>query len=120
MCLYTVGFSAIGLETFFQKRGERMKHEVRRTLLLGLVLLLSASLAFAQGIVTGSMSGSVHDQQGAVIQGAKVTAREVGTNREYATESDAEGRFSLRALPVGTYNVAVEAANFSKLNVANV
>lgn len=97
-----------------------MKHEVRRTLLLGLVLLLSASLAFAQGIVTGSISGSVQDQQGAVIQGAKITARETGTNREFTTESDAEGRYSLRGLSVGTYNVTIEAANFSKLNVANV
>ncbi len=97
-----------------------MKHEVRKTLLLGLVLLLSVSLAFAQGIVTGSISGAVQDQQGAVIQGAKITAREVGTNREFATESDAAGRFSLRALPVGTYNVIVDAANFSKLNVVNV
>ncbi|MGH9510343.1 MAG: carboxypeptidase regulatory-like domain-containing protein, partial [Terriglobales bacterium] len=97
-----------------------MTHEVRRTLLLGLVLLLSANLAFAQGIVTGSISGAVQDQQGAVIQGAKVTAREVDTNRVFTTESDATGRFSLRALPVGTYNVTLEAASFSKLNVAGV
>ncbi len=97
-----------------------MKRAVGRTLLLGLVLLLSASLSFAQGIVTGSISGTVQDQQGAVIQGAKITTREVGTNREFTTETDATGRFSLRALPIGTYNVSIEAANFSKLNVGGV
>ncbi len=97
-----------------------MNQKISSTLLLGLVLLLSASLAFAQGVVTGSISGTVQDQQNAVIQGAKVTAREMGTNREFSAESDATGRYSLRALPVGNYNVTIEAANFNKVLVGGV
>ncbi|HXE92163.1 MAG TPA: TonB-dependent receptor [Terriglobales bacterium] len=97
-----------------------MTRKLSSILAIGMTLLLGANLAFAQGIVTGTITGTVEDQQGAVISGATVTAREVNTNREFKTESDATGRFSLRALPVGTYRVSIEAANFNKLTLEQV
>ncbi|HXE90806.1 MAG TPA: TonB-dependent receptor [Terriglobales bacterium] len=87
---------------------------------LFVLLLLTASLAFGQGIVTGSISGTVVDQQQAVISGAKVTAEDVGTSQKYSTTTDNTGAFTIRALPVGTYNVSIEATGFQQLRIRNV
>jgi outer membrane receptor protein involved in Fe transport len=76
------------------------------------LLLVGASLAFGQGIVTGSISGTVQDPQGAVVPGAAVTATELSTNRVYHTVSTSSGAISISALPPGEYKVHVEAPNF--------
>ena len=90
--------------------------------LLGLVLisgLLSTSLAVAQ-TVTGSISGAVVDQSGAAVPAAEVHVTNTETNKLYSTASDANGRFHLALLPVGTYNVEVSKANFRKLALSGV
>jgi outer membrane receptor protein involved in Fe transport len=83
-------------------------------LLALLTLLFAATFAMAQGIVTGSISGTVEDAQGAVLTNAKITAKEVATNRVYSGETTSSGNFSLRTLPPGTYTVTIEAPNFRK------
>jgi outer membrane receptor protein involved in Fe transport len=83
-------------------------------------LLLSATLTFGQGIVTGSISGTVEDAQGAVVPGAKITATELSTNREYTTVSTSAGVVALRGLPPGTYKVQVESPTFRNFESANV
>src|SRR6266852_4267896 len=77
-----------------------------------LALLFATAFAMAQGIVTGSMSGTVEDPQGAVVTNAKITAKEIATNRVYTGDSSNGGVVALRALPPGTYEVTVEAPNF--------
>src|SRR6266404_1336872 len=79
-----------------------------------LALLFAAAFAMAQGIVTGSISGTVEDAQGAVVTNAKITAKEVATNREYSGETSTSGSFTLRALPPGSYILTIEAPNFRK------
>ncbi|MFY9559675.1 MAG: TonB-dependent receptor [Terriglobales bacterium] len=83
-------------------------------LLALLALLFAAAFAMAQGIVTGSISGTVEDAQGAVVTNAKVTAKDVATNREYSGDTGSSGIFTLRALPPGTYAVTIQAPNFRK------
>jgi len=83
-------------------------------LLALLTLLFATAFAMAQGIVTGSISGTVEDAQGAVVTNAKITAKDVATNREYSGESGTSGSFTLRALPPGTYTLTIEAPNFRK------
>src|SRR5258708_38800417 len=83
-------------------------------LLTLLTLLFASVVAMAQGIVTGSISGTVEDAQGAVVINAKITAKDVATNREYSGESGTSGSFTLRALPPGTYVLTIEAPNFRK------
>ena len=68
--------------------------------------------ANAQGIVTGSISGTVQDAQGAVLTGARVTATQLGTNRELTTQTNSAGIFALRQLPIGKYDVKIEAPSF--------
>jgi hypothetical protein len=76
------------------------------------VSLLFSALGFAQ-IVTGTLTGTVTDQQGAVVPGATVTItnRATGAVRT-ATTGDA-GTYSLPETQPGTYTVKVTKAGFS-------
>jgi len=77
-----------------------MKHPFRFVpLTLAFFLLLSSYLVLGQGIVTGSISGTVQDSQGAIVPGAKITATELSTNRTYTTVSTSGGVIALRGLP---------------------
>ena len=93
----------------------------RLTAIFACVLLLfSAAALFGQGIVTGSVNGTVEDQQHAVVPGATVTAVATATNLKYTTTTTNTGYFSIPNLPVGSYNVTVEAQKFSKLAINGV
>jgi hypothetical protein len=92
----------------------------RTVWLVCLMLVLSTTFALGQGIVTGSIAGTVVDPQKAVVPGAKVAAKNVATNVEYKTTTNDQGYFSIRSIPTGTYAVSVQAPNFKRLDVANV
>ncbi len=81
--------------------------------LLFLVVLL-ASLAFSQD-ARGRVVGTVVDQSGAVIPNARVTAVNVATGDKRQTTSDSQGAYQVLQLPIGTYQVTVEAQGFRKL-----
>ena len=87
---------------------------------LSIAFLLSSSTASGQGIVTGTISGTLQDAQGAVIAGAGVNAIREGTGTQFSATSDSQGYFELKALPIGAYNVTVEAAGFRKLLLNHV
>ncbi len=90
---------------------------------LGVVLsfaLLVSGLALGQGIVTGSIVGTVQDPQGAVVTGAKVVAKDAATNREFTAQTNAAGVFAVRLLPPGSYNVRIEAGDFRAYEATNV
>jgi len=89
-------------------------------LLCILLVMGMTMLAFGQGIVTGSLSGTVVDPQGAVIVGAKVTATNTATNQSASDVTNAAGAYSIRQLPPGSYNVSISAPNFQTLNVKAV
>lgn len=76
------------------------------------VLLLSThQAAFAQGI-TGSMTGTVTDQSGAVVAGAAVTIREVDTNALRTVKTSDAGTFTVTQLQPGHYTVKIEKTGF--------
>lgn len=92
-----------------------MQNDFRKTiasLLIVLMVVFCASFAPAQGIVTGSISGTVEDPAGALVAGAKINAKDLATNREFTAETTGTGIFSLRSLPPGEYNVRIEAPRF--------
>ena len=87
-----------------------------RTFLLvavGVAALVAAPLAAQETVNYGSIRGRVLDPQGGVIQGAKVTARQVDTNVAIDALTDDEGRFRFPYLRVGVYSVAVSANGFN-------
>ena len=82
-----------------------------------LVFLLGALFAFsvvALGQNTGTISGTVQDQSGAVIAGANVKAQNPATSFTRETTSATNGFYRFDQLPVGTYTVSVEAAGFKR------
>ncbi|HEV2200065.1 MAG TPA: carboxypeptidase-like regulatory domain-containing protein [Bryobacteraceae bacterium] len=82
------------------------------------VLLFSASL-FAQGNF-GRILGTVTDQTGAVLPGAKVTVLDTERGIARALTTDAAGEYNAPTLIPGTYTVRVEASGFKRLDRQNV
>ncbi|MGD0521720.1 MAG: carboxypeptidase regulatory-like domain-containing protein [Terracidiphilus sp.] len=82
----------------------------KRSYLLFLFIVFVAIMAWAS--VGGSISGTVKDPSGSVIPHANVTVREVNTALTAATHTDGKGRYTLPVLPVGHYELNVEAPGF--------
>jgi hypothetical protein len=80
--------------------------------LLIAVLLSFSVVAFGQ--TTGTISGTVKDEKGAVIPNATVTARNIERNISRNLQTGGDGNYRFENLPVGPYEVSVEATGFSK------
>lgn len=86
-----------------------------RGFLLGILILGLAVLSFAQSqALNGQIEGTITDQNGASVPNASVTARNIDTGAERKTTTDESGVYRLPLLPLGTYRVTVEVANFKK------
>jgi hypothetical protein len=79
---------------------------------IGLVLVLVAATGLSAQTFRGTILGTVTDPSGAVISGAKVSVKNLGTGLERTTETSADGSYALPELPIGTYNVTVTQAGF--------
>src|SRR5215467_6294726 len=87
------------------------------------VLLLVAASFPLRAQTTGSfatISGSVVDPDGKVVPNAAVSAKNDLTGAVRSTTSDAEGRFSVAALAVGTYTLEVSAPGFATARNASL
>ena len=75
------------------------------------VLAAYGSLLFGQtGLAT--LTGTVTDQTGAVVPGATVSARHVDTGRVLKVTTSSTGNYSVPQMPIGGYEVTVEATGF--------
>ena len=61
---------------------------------------------------TGTITGQVKDPSGAVVPGATVKARNLGTNAESTSVTDGTGGYVVSRLPVGRYTVSIELSGF--------
>src|SRR2546427_12520685 len=89
-----------------------------RLLPIALLSLLLALIALAD--VTGTISGVITDQSGAVISSAEVTVTNAGTNATFRARSTDEGVFTLNALPIGVYNLTVSNRGFKRFEARNI
>ena len=89
-----------------------------RLSLIAICLFISTLAAFAQG-ESGSITGVVTDQDGVVVSGAQIQAKNLKTGALYKTASSTTGNYTLEQLPAGTYELAnpVMGLNFRKENV---
>ena len=80
-----------------------------------LVLVLICVVAgAAQGVNTATLSGTVMDQQGQTVEGAKVTLTSTATGAERTAVSEDNGRYTLVGIPPGQYKMTVDGgANFN-------
>jgi len=63
---------------------------------------------------TGTIAGTVIDPSGASVPGAKVTVVNTATGLSRQTTTATDGGYVFPLLPVGTYNVVVEASGFRR------
>src|SRR5712675_1011698 len=77
-------------------------------LMVPLLILVFAASSFAQ--TTASIQGTVSDQSGAAVVGAKVTVKALGMER--TTQTSSTGSYEVPALPPGTYSVQVQMTGF--------
>ena len=82
--------------------------------LLRLILLIAIAAVnrVAAQVETATISGTATDSSGAVLAGANVSARNVGTNITQSTVSDVAGRYRIPDLRIGTYDVSASLTGF--------
>ena len=81
------------------------------SLFLFSLLFASSSLLFAQSDA-GTIRGSVTDEQGANVPGARVTVTNAETAYTRSQKTDASGNYVFESLPIGTYTLAVAGQGF--------
>lgn len=86
--------------------------------MLLLVVMLFSVAAFAQ--TTASIKGTVTDQTGAAVVGAKVTVKDAALGIERTTQTNAEGDYEVPALPPGSYSVEIQIAGFQPQQANNL
>jgi Carboxypeptidase regulatory-like domain/TonB-dependent Receptor Plug Domain len=86
-----------------------MKH------LVGILALLVACSAtsFAQGVQTGTIRGTVKDQQGLALPGATITATSPALQGGRTVVTDTDGTFLFRSIPPGSYSLKVEMSGMA-------
>ena len=89
-------------------------------------LLLSAASVTAQSNAasaasngTGSISGTVSDQTGAVLPGSTVTIRETAGATQTATTNE-KGEYAFQHLAAGTYSITVSAPKFKEFHADGI
>jgi hypothetical protein len=82
-----------------------------------LLALLGWTLWASDG---GSLLGTITDPNGATIPGAKVTATATATGVKQTITTDGRGFYSFQSLPVGRYDVQVDASGFKPLRRTGV
>ncbi|MBY0508216.1 MAG: carboxypeptidase regulatory-like domain-containing protein [Bryobacteraceae bacterium] len=87
--------------------------------ILAFTSLLACSVAFGQQ-VSGSISGTVRDNQQAVIAGAKVTLINAVQGFSRETQTNAEGYYLFTSLQPSTYNLTVEQSGFKKAETRDI
>jgi hypothetical protein len=84
---------------------------------IALLSLLGITLWASDG---GSVLGTVTDPAGSAVPGAKVTATETATALKQTVTADGQGFYVFQSLPVGRYDVEIDAAGFKPLRRTGV
>ncbi len=91
-----------------------MKTNFFRMLVGSLVaVLMCAAMGRAQ-TVTGTVTGTITDSSGAVVPGAQVVARNMDTGVDSKATSDSRGLYRIGFLPIGRYQVTINAQGFGQ------
>src|SRR5437588_736282 len=90
--------------------GGKMKSRLRWFVLWALVLIGLSSSGWAQQ--SGTIEGSVKDQAGAVVPGAKVEIHNPVSHFDQSTTTDSGGAFRFNNVPFNPYHLTVTASGF--------
>jgi hypothetical protein len=79
---------------------------------LFLILFAGSDRVFGQAI-TGTVVGTVFDASGAVVSGAKVSAKNIATGAVLSVTSGSGGTYAIPNVPPGTYDISAQIAGFN-------
>ncbi|MGD0444097.1 MAG: TonB-dependent receptor [Edaphobacter sp.] len=82
-------------------------------IVIAIATLLCAPALHAQ-TVTGAVTGIITDPSGAVVPAAKVVAHNMDTGVDSTATTNSAGSYSIKFLPIGRYQVSVQATGFGK------
>ena len=95
-----------------------MKKHILAYVLAALLALALTQLLRRTGFETGSLSGEVTDPSGAVVPGARILV--FGDRRSETFSTDETGKFLLRSLKPGTYEMSVISDGFAPFDRAGL
>ncbi len=101
--------------TFLDGKGMNMSTLWRSLAGFAALMFLCVAVASAQ-VETGQIAGTVTDQSGALIPGATVTVRNLGTNAVRTTHSSSVGDYVVTGLAPATYQITVNSGSFKPYN----
>lgn len=79
----------------------------------GLMFVLSVATGlFGQSLAT--VQGQVTDQSGAALPGAAITVTNTATGVSQTTKTDTSGNYQVPALPIGNYDIEVQASGLER------
>lgn len=84
------------------------------------ILAISASAAFAQANISGSLHGTIVDSTGAALPNSTATLTSVDTGVAYKGAVNAQGEYLFSAVAPGKYVLVVDAPGFSEAKFSNV
>lgn len=93
-----------------EELADHLPHKIS-LLILACALAVGISPAI-YGQATASFSGNIVDKSGSGVPGAKVTVTSPATGLIRSENADSTGHYLIPLLPVGTYNVRVDATGF--------
>ena len=96
-----------------------LKHAGTRLFAL-LILIVGASLTALGQQTTGSIVGTVKDQQGSVVNTATVKATNLDTGFSRSAPVNGYGEYRIDLLPVGRYTVEASAPSFERYVQQNI
>ena len=97
---------------FFNAKESFSNSRVIISMLAVLALILGTSLAARAQNFTGSIRGTVTDEQGAAIAGSDVMITNVDTGYSRSVKTDKDGSYSFQSLPLGRYTLNASGQGF--------
>lgn len=92
----------------------------RTSLLFSLALLTGPSLFGQAAAMNGQITGTVTDPSGAPMANAKIRALNTGTGYEQKSETTSAGLYRFNLMPLGAYEVMVDAPGFAPIKSTGI
>ena len=92
---------------------------IRARWLVGFLLSACSGLSL-WAAANGSLSGTLRDPSGGAVPGAKITLVNAALKSEFKATSDGQGFYTFPTLPVGHYDMTIEAAGFKTQKKTNL
>jgi hypothetical protein len=89
-------------------------------LLVSVLLLAVFNIVASAQVTTATITGTVADQDGAVVPGTQITVSNELTGFSRTATTDGDGTYVVPQLPPGEYTVAAEKTGFSRAVLSNI